>query len=133
MIPQQKNILEEVSFGERPSLTYHMDRESERIMADCDRLEAMKQAVYKILNTQRYDCPIYSWNYGVELKDLTGMPAGYCMLEIERRVTEALMQDDRVKRVCDFEFELPEKKVVHASFTVETTQGIFETEKEVMI
>lgn len=35
-----------------------------------DGMEAVKQAVYKILQTERYKYVIYDWNYGVELEDL---------------------------------------------------------------
>lgn len=133
MIPQQKSVLDGVSFKEQPSFTYHMDREKDRVMATCDELEAIRQAVYKILNTERYDCLIYSFNYGVELKDLIGKPANFCILEIERRITEALLQDDRIKKVYGFVFEQPEKGVVKVMFTVETTKGTFTTEKEVQI
>lgn len=133
MIPQQKNILDGVSFEEQPSLTYHMYRASDKIVATCDNLEAMRQAVYKILNTERYDCPIYSRNYGVELKELIGKPVNFCILEIERRITEALLQDDRIKKVYGFKFEQTKKGVVKATFTVETTKGVFVAEKEVNI
>ena len=35
-----------------------------------DETEAVRQAAIKILNTERYENEIYSWNYGIELKDL---------------------------------------------------------------
>ena len=133
MIPKQKNVLESVTLLKRPSLTYQMDWENNKIVSTCDDLTAMRQAVYKILNTQRYGCPIYSWNYGIELQDLIGMPVNYCMSEIERRITEALLQDDRIQRVYDFTFELAKKNLVYAEFCVETAKGILTARKEVMI
>lgn len=101
-----------------PSKSYKMDIDPEIINGSVDELAAVKQAVYKILNTERYLYPVYSWDYGVELDDLLGEPADYVCAELERRITEALTQDDRIESVDGFEFDLSEKKTVKASFSV---------------
>lgn len=115
-----------------PSKTYKMNIEEETIRGFCDELEAMKQAIYKILNTERYRYLIYSWNYGVELEELFGEPISYCIPEIERRITEALMQDDRINEVSGFEFAT-KGKVVSTKFTVSTIFGEVNIEKDVAI
>src|SRR5690606_34663156 len=94
--------------------------------------EAMIQAIYLILNIERYDHLIYSWNYGIELKDLFGQPTFYVMAELERRITEALLADSRIMAVDNFEITREGKKV-HAKFTVHTIFGDVEGEKVVMI
>ena len=81
-----------------------MNINDEIIKGKTDYIEAVKQAVYKALNTERYDYPIYSWNYGVELKDLFGMSRDYAISELPRRITEALITDDRIISVDDFQF-----------------------------
>ena len=91
----------------------------------------MKQAVYKILNTERYQYIIYSWNYGVEFADLFGEPVDFVCPEIERRITEALKQDDRVVSVDSFLFDVSKKHTVMVSFTVKTIFGDLNIEKEV--
>jgi hypothetical protein len=93
----------------------------------------MKQAIYKILMTERYDWAIYSWNYGVELRDLFGKPVSYCVPEIERRVTEALTQDGRVLSVGGWAFEYPARGTVKARFTARTVFGDVEAETEVNV
>jgi len=98
-----------------------------------DELKAMEQAIYKIIRTERYKHIIYSWNYGIELEDLFGMPVSYCIPEIERRVKEALEQDTRILDVTDFEFETLKRGVVHVKFKVVTIFGNLELEKEVQI
>ena len=95
MIPVS-NQLKNVEVVEQPSLCPRMIVESERIIGQCDDVEAIKQAIYNILNTERYQYIIFSWDYGVELKDLFGKPIDYVMPEVERRITEALVQDDRI-------------------------------------
>ena len=115
---------------EEPSYTYRMvlpkkDDEVVKFRGKTDELEAVQQAVYKILNTERYTYPIYSWNYGIELADLFGQPIPWVYPELERRITEALVWDDRITSVTEFEFDNV-KNEVHASFTVNTIFGSFE-------
>lgn len=116
-----------------PSESYRMDIGLEIINGSVDELAAMKQAVYKILNTERYLYPVYSWDYGVELDDLLGEPADYVCAELERRISEALTQDDRIESVDGFEFDLSEKKTVKAAFSVHSIYGSFEESKAVNI
>ena len=133
MIPSNSQFLmvdlEEVN---QPSLTYKLNIDAETVVGKCDDLEAMKQAIYKVLNTERYRYLIYSWNYGVELEELFGEPISYCIPEIERRITEALMQDDRVINVYNFEFD-HHGRVVSTKFIVETVFGTVDMEKDVAI
>lgn len=130
MIPQVSGDILDIEVESQPSKTYCLDIENGRIRGIADNLEAVRQAVYLILNTERYDCLIYSWNYGVELKDLIGEPREYAYSEIKRCITEALLQDDRITAVEDFEFEAAEK-TVHVRFKVYTIFGDMEVETDV--
>lgn len=98
----------------------------------CDELEAMKQAIYKILNTERYQYIIYSWNYGIETVDLFGEPITYVYLELKRRIKEALTQDSRIVSVDAFSFKVDKGKV-HVIFTVHSIFGDVEAERAVDI
>lgn len=93
-----------------------------RIIGYVDDLESIKQAIYLILSTERYQYLIYSWDYGVELIDLIGKPMPYVIAEVPRRITEALTQDDRIKDVVDFEFEAKGNKL-NVTFTVVSNSG----------
>jgi phage baseplate assembly protein W len=115
-----------------PSLTYKINFEDETIVKTTDDLEAIKQAVYKILNTERYQYLIYSWNYGIELQDLFVMPLPYVYSELKRRITEALTWDDRIEKVTDFTFS-HKRGEVSMTFTVNTVAGNFEAERTVKI
>lgn len=66
----------------------------------------MKQTIYCILNTERFEHLIYSWNYGIELKNLIGESSTYVVPELQRVITEALLQDDRIEEVNNFNFEI---------------------------
>ena len=74
---------------------------------------------------------MYSWNYGIETLDLYGEPISYVCPELERRITEALLWDERIESVDNFEFDLPQKGVVHVSFTAHTIFGDVEAERTV--
>ena len=116
-----------------PSKQHKMFIDKNRITGLCDSLEAVQQSVFKILNTERYDYLIYSWNYGIELKDLYGKSPMYVCPEIERRVKEALFQDDRITNIDEFEFDISRKGVVYVTFTVHTIFGDLNEEMVVNI
>lgn len=132
MLPSAENLLQNLTIREQPSKTYKMKIKDERIENKVDDLKAVEQACYKILNTERYRYVIYSWNYGVELQNLFGKPIPYVFAELPRRITEALMQDDRVEEVTNFDLR-HNKGDVLAKFTVITKYGEIEMQKGVTI
>lgn len=134
MIPSGNTILTtEINVVTMPSKQHRMDLDKNRILGTCDNLEAVKQSVFKILNSERYAYLIYSWNYGIELVDLYGKPPMFVCPEIERRVKEALFQDDRITGVDEFEFDISQKGVVSVTFTVHTLFGDLNEEMAVNI
>lgn len=55
MIPSTTAFLEQnFEIEEQPTHTYKMNLTSELVRGYTDNREAMKQAIYKILNTERY-------------------------------------------------------------------------------
>lgn len=132
MIPNLAELLS-IKFEEavQPSKNYKMNLQDERIIGFVDNLESMTQVIYKILNTERYQYIIYSWNYGIELSNLIGRPADYVRVCLERRVKEALLQDSRINSISDFATEKIDKKTILATFTVNTIFGKVDIEKEV--
>ena len=73
MIPKtQSDIKNGFEFVTQPDLTFRLDPESMTIWDKISGINALRQAVYLALNIERYDWLIYSWNYGVELRDLIG-------------------------------------------------------------
>lgn len=132
MIPSTTAFLEQdFEITEQPTHTYKMNLESNLIQGYTDGQEAMKQAIYKILNTERYQYVMYSWNYGIELLDLYGEPVSYVCPELERRITEALTWDDRIQSVDNFEFNISKKGEILVTFTAHTVFGNVVAEKVV--
>ena len=124
MIPSGNTILTaNLNVVTQPSKQHKMNLDRTRIFGTCDNLEAVKQTIYKILNTERYAYLIYSWNYGIELMDLYGKAPTFVCPELERRVKEALLQDDRITGVDNFKFDISKKGVVSTTFTAHTLFG----------
>ena len=149
MIPQvQDDIKQDTSMGLSPLAgvpmgtragdidtcvaQYMMNHDNLTIIGTIDEIQAVEQAVFLILNTERYEWLIHSWDYGVELHNLIGKDVEYCIPEIERRVREALLQDDRITAVQNFEFTVNKKKVL-TTFTVVSIFGEINAELGVEI
>lgn len=64
MIPTTPVLETELTETEVPSRTYKLHAEINRISGWTDEQEAVAQAIYLILNIERYQYLIYSWNYG---------------------------------------------------------------------
>lgn len=128
MIPSGAAFLaRDFEIEEQPTHTYSLNSRGY-----VDDIDAMRQAVYKILLTERYQYIMYSKNYGIETVDLYGQPISYVCPELERRITEALLWDDRVRSVENFNFKLM-KKELHVTFTVKTVFGDVEAGKVVNV
>lgn len=132
MIPTIDKLLSKpLKFKIRPSKNYKMNFERENINGFRDNADAMQQVIYKILNTERYQYLIYSWNYGIELKDLFGRQVNYVCPELERRIIDALIQDDRIEYVDSFSFDIETRHIVAVTFVAHTIFGDVKIEKVV--
>lgn len=130
LLPNTENdLLTDFEYQELSSKTYKLDIKNNCIRGFCNSLTAIKQAIYKILNTERYESIIYSWNYGIEIKDLYGKPTSYVVPELKRRIKEALLQDDRIENVNNFQFKV-NNEVIAVSFTVKSNIGDVDYEYE---
>lgn len=135
MIPNIDILEEEIVELEYPNKTYKINANSDTedsVIGHVDDLDAIKQSAYLMLNVERYEYPIYSWDYGVELVDLIGQPMPYVMSEVSRRIDEALTQDERIESTKDYEFERVKDKL-HVTFTIVTSLGDISTELEVNV
>lgn len=103
-----------------------------KIQGFTDGLDALKQAIYKVLNTERYEYPIYSFYYGVEFENLIGKDKMYVEIELKRRITECLLRDDRISNVDNFIFESNGDSLL-CTFDVHSIYGDLTVSQEVNI
>lgn len=108
-----------------PSKTYRID--GNRIRGMIDGLDAVKQAVELILSTERFEYEIYSTDYGMETRDLIGKSREYVQGDLQRRISEALAEDDRVTGISDFDISFSGESAT-ATFTVNSEFGNFQEE-----
>lgn len=131
-----EEVIDEFAYSQEPGLTYKMRVDQEngtagQFIGHIDGLEAVEQAAYKILNTERGENEIYRGQYGVEIDDLFGLPIPYVIPELDRRIKDALLQDDRITAVGNFTFDIPRKGVIHTTFTITSIYGNIEINQDI--
>lgn len=103
-----------------PTRTYNLDFERGRCLGMIDGLEAMEQAIRKVLRTVRFAHMIYSEDYGFE--NMIGHERLFVQGELPRRIKEALLQDERITAIENFKLTF-EKDAALVSFTCQTLYG----------
>ena len=131
LLPNTNNVevLSDFSLETETSNTYKINQQKNNINGFIDDIESVKQSVYLILNIERYKYLIYDWDYGFEIVDLIGKDINIIQVDIQRRICDALKQDDRITDIKDFSFEVQKNKLI-AYFTVETIFGSYEMQDE---
>ena len=129
MIPNADkiNINEEVT----PSKTYRRDLANKRIYKTVDGIKAIEQAIYKILQTERAAYLIYSLAYGSELERYIGKEFDYVSSDIQRAIEDALLADERVLGISDFNVEQMLHDSLSVTFKAKTVYGEVSIESEV--
>ncbi|MBH0344357.1 DUF2634 domain-containing protein [Paenibacillus larvae] len=119
-----------IQITQQSSKTYKIDFEQKRVTGTVDGLESVKQSVKKILCTSRFEHLIYSDRYGSDIKTLIGKAPALVQSELKRRISEALLQDDRIKDVGNFRFDSSGDSAA-VSFVVTSVFGSFSQKQEV--
>lgn len=114
----------------KPSQTYRLM--NGRIEGRTDGKNAISQAIDLMLSTERWRHLIYSGDYGVEMEELFGKSRGYLEADMERRFSEALSQDDRIKGIEDFQMIFSGDEA-NISFKIITSFGNLTVERKVSI
>ncbi|MCY7500686.1 DUF2634 domain-containing protein [Bacillus pumilus] len=114
------------------STTYRIDFESGRLTNEkINGLDAIRQFVYMALRTERYSHAIYSHDVGCEVQEAVSDEEStdeYKEMEIPRLIEEALLVDERIESVQDFEIT-KEGATFKVVFNVVTDEGTLEIEE----
>ena len=133
VLPQSAvDLTNGVEFVQQPSNTWYINRETGRIQGEIDGLAAVTQAVDVLLNVERFRWQIYRTYSGVQWEGLIGQDPGYVASELQRRITQALTMDDRVRGISNFSYST-NGNTLTASFTVNTVYGATQTTVEVNV
>ncbi|PWX07519.1 hypothetical protein CYK70_09500 [Clostridium perfringens] len=133
MIPKFNFVVSEIEDTVQSSKTYRIDSFNGRITRKIDELEAIKQAVFKILQTERFENVIYDASYGVELVGLIGKPKEFVKSDIERIIKEALSVDERILGIENFNIVDDVKENLKIEFKVNSIYGDIKLESEVTV
>ena len=83
----------------------------------------MVQAIRKILQTERFQYLIYSWNYGMEWSRLIGKSRETALANLKQQLESALLQDDRILSITDLNVTDSGRRFLTVSFTANTIFG----------
>lgn len=112
--------------------TFKIDFERGIITSEIiDQEEAIKQFVYMTLKTERFLHPIYTQDYGSEIKEVIrdkDITEELRVSEIQRMVEEALVHDERIEAVENYEFNVIDDNY-YASFDVITVDEVIRMEE----
>ena len=133
MIPEQNVNLTILEEQIQPSRTYYLDLDRKRVTSMIDGRDAIIQAVKKILNTERYAYVIYSSQYGVELDRLIGQDYDFIVSDIKRTLAEALLVDNRIISLENFEIKKTGLDTMEVNFVVNSIEGEINFSTEVKI
>ncbi|MFT4107609.1 MAG: DUF2634 domain-containing protein [Lacrimispora sp.] len=104
----------------------------DKIAGFIEEREALKQTIHKTLETEQYEYPIYSFDYGIAWKELVGQERAYVRAEMKRMIQEALLTDSRITDVDGFDFSFS-GDACKCTFHVGSVYGEMEIETEVQI
>lgn len=127
-----ETVAEETTGERQTSATYKVDFASGRITGRItDEIEAVKQAIHKILLTERFAYLIYSWNYGFEMNQILGQGESVLNSEIGRLLREALTADDRIEAVENLSINIIDRRTAAVEFTAVSVFGKIEVTERV--
>ena len=130
ILPTGGTIQSGVQFQQQPDLTWNINKGTQRIEGNITGWAAVRQAVEIILNVEQFRWQIYRPYSGMQWDGLIGQDPGYVAAELQRRIREALMMDDRVTGISNFNYTIEGDKLT-ASLTVNTVYGDTDTSVEV--
>ena len=133
MLPSiAENLITRTEPTQQHSLTYRLDFSTKRIVGRIDGVEAVVQAVAKIMQTERFAYEIYNAEYGIELESLIGKESLFAKSVLVQRIHDALLADKRIMSIDNFTIEDIDRESIAVGFLVNTIYGAFDYREEVV-
>lgn len=131
MLPNVDNQALDFEEEQAKTQTFGFNRSEKYVYGKVDGLEALEQSIYLALHIEADQHIIYPYTYGIKKVDLIGKPNYYVAAVLPERIRDALVSDDRITDVSDFEFETNKNKL-SVRFVVHTIYGDINEETEVV-
>lgn len=120
-----------VTVERQPSQTWYINQTTNRIQGEMDGLAAVTQAVDIILHVERFRWQIFSPSSGMQWGGLIGQDPGYVASEMQRRMRDALLMDDRITGISNFDYTISGNSMT-VDVTVQTVYGEVSAQTEVV-
>lgn len=104
----------------------------DKIQGFADGMAALQQTVSHMLNTEQFEYPVYTLDYGFRTDDLIGKDREYVEAELQRRIRECLLTDDRITGVDNFVFSVDGDEML-CTFDVENVYKTVSMSKAVTV
>lgn len=117
----------------RPSLVWAYinvvgsdEAEETRLDGLVDNTEALRQAIWHIVHTERYSYPgILENSEGIELEQFIGESFLYFRAKVYQVFSDAILRDDRVRSIRLISTSNPWPTIAHAEFEINSVFGPF--------
>ena len=111
------------------SLTFKLDFDKGTATGTVDGIEALKQAVFCRLMTEKNMYSIYEeYEYGLPMNSLLGQSTPLVYVSVANAITQTLLEDDRIISVSGFIFDT-DCEGVSVTFDVESIFGTLNFEE----
>lgn len=113
---------------EYPTKTYKVNFQTNQIEGYVEGIEALKQSFLLSINTQRFNNSAFTANYGMDWKDLIGLPDDYIVSEVLTRIQDMILADKRFLSVDLYDtnpFEINGNSII-INLIVKTEEGDFD-------
>lgn len=130
MIPIIEIDLSKIEITKYPTKTYGLDLVNGKVVDWIDGYDAMVQAIYKQLYTERFMYVIYSEHYGIEIDQYVAKDFPYIQTDSEAVIREALLADDRIQSIEEYTVKQTSLDSLDIQFIVNTVYGILDIHTE---
>lgn len=127
-----KTVTADLALTDEIAQTRTYNVSEDKIQGFADGVEALQQTVAHMLGTEQFEYPVYSLNYGFRTDDLIGKDREYVEAELQRRIRECLLTDDRITDVDNFAFSADGDEML-CTFDVENIYKTISTSKAVTV
>lgn len=123
-----------VEFITYPVQDWILDEETGQLKPPEISIQSIAQVVKFSLSTERNMYPAIGHNFGIELEDLIGQDRAYVTAQLKKRITEAVMVDDRITGIGSFSFSSQRgSDSLSVDFVVETVLGKVNMTTEIIV
>ena len=126
MTPETIGQYNDFQYVSYPTKSWLINEDTGSLELSDDNEALMRQAINIRIQIERFQYTIFSSNVGMQTIDLPGQDLPLIISDLQRRITDCLMCDDRINNVENFEFNQLDEHSILVTFDVDTIFGIMQ-------